>query len=525
MNIPWYSHGRLPLFVNLFNILKDFSCEIPSMDTENLKSIRNHLYSSCFANMKSYAEALPGESDAYQSMPIIHLYSVIADINYTLFHRWFRSEARDSEELDRVVFYDKTPPEIPFCRDNNLLTSRDITINNFNISELLMSMDSLEIKMTTVGYSTDLFFYLEALELRVNEFILFTNSADSHNVSNLRIKHPTQDIYACTTYCEYILCIRILAMKRDLQGAMDHLRDHAECVRPVFEEEIEKVQIIYNNLLDVLQHVHTDNLQDDFSETYEENSVRSSVGYQFLKENKYSDTPEPVGTITQFDGDAYWKNVCVQSNMDLDEQFYSMENYVAFYIAFFQVTELAIMAHTENNWTHSKAPEATGNYVSDYFITNNTLKILTSNELDSLHIRSNASPLFLQCFNDAGILFQEKLYIFGNTPIDYLRAFHSWIDIIENCFNGNFLNKIPIYNLRAKVLNPDTKPNIQKYIDNKLKGHENKFTQSLPRSLIQQRDARISLLSTTQTSHELSAATMQRVDEPFLADANSSIWF
>lgn len=485
--------------------------------------IRNHLYSACFSNIKSYSEALPCEEDPYQSMPLIHFFSIIADINYTLFHRWYENSALSQDNT--IVYFDKIPHDIAFCQKNNISVSKDITISNFNMSELLYSLDILESKLHTLNYNPELIFYIEALELRVDEFLLFHQTIDYHNVANLRTKHPTLDVYVCTTYCEYILSIRILSIKRDLEGALEHMRDHTECYRHPYQEEMEAISLIHSNLLFALQNVHSDSIQDDFTESYEENAVRSSVGYQWLKENKYSANPEPLSAISQFEGETFWKSVCEQSNIEIDTHFYTMNNHQAFWIIFFQIIEVVIMSCTDNDWIPSKSPESTGSYISDFFITNNTLKILSSTEIDALLIRSRTTPLFLQSFTEASILFQEKLYVYGSTPTDYLRAFHSWIDIIEHCFDGKFLNRIPITTLKEKIYHPDIKPNITKY--SKLNNPSDKFIINTSEKLLFEKNQRISLLSNTQQDFELVASSSSKFNSetPFLANANKSIWF
>lgn len=523
--VSWFSAERVQHFNNLYQALGDFSENIELFDNDFLKSIRNHLYSSCFLNIKSYSEVLPEETDPYFSAPIIHFYAIISDINHTLFHRWYDRQDPDDPETKSLVYFDQKPEDIPFCTQHGFEIAKDITINNFNMSELMKSLDIFEHKMHNIGYCRELVLYIEALELRVNDFILFSNTIEYHNVANLRKKHPHEDSYVCTTYGEYMLAIRIIAIKRDLEGSLDHLRDHNDCVRPVFQAELDAVTLIHKNMLYLSQDIHSDIIQDEFTESYEENSIKSSIGYQWLKGNKYSNTPEALGSITQFEGDAYWKGVCVQSSMDISEHFFNMDNPTAFWIIFLQLVELLIMSCLENDWNPSSAPADTGSYVSDYFITNNTLKIQSPDQLDMLIIKSNEVPIFLQCFSDASILFQEKLYVFGHTPVDYLRAFHSWVDIIENCFDGLFLGKIPICRLREKLYNPDIQPNVDKYIKKTNISVIDKFNMSLKDRIRINRDARISLLSTTMQDFELVSGTSIYSSDPFLADANQSIWF
>lgn len=520
----WFSHQRIQHFRNLYQAFGDISENITLLDTESLKSIRNHLYSACFANLKSFSESDPATPDIYRDIPIIYFYALISDINYTLFHRWYGQLLSD-DDAEGIVYYDKIPENIELCKQHGLAVSKDITISNLNLSELLHSLDVFESKMLFVGYCKELAWYLEALELRINEFILCPNTIEYHNVANMRHKHPHEDIYVCTTYCEYALAIRILAIKRDLEGSLDYLRDHDDCVRPTYPGELEAITLLHTNMLIMSQRIHGDFVQDDFSESYEQNAVRSSVGYQWLKGSKYSDVPEPLGAITQFEGEAFWKNVCTQSATEIDEHFYTMTNPAAFWIVFFQLAEVTIMSNLENDWVPSKAPDDTGAYVSDYFITNNTLKILEPEDIDTLLRRSNDVPLYLQCFSDASILFQEKLYTFGHTPTDYLRAFHSWIDIIENCFDGMFLGRIPIFKLKSSLYNPDKKADITKYVT---KGHNTSaetFHLTLCQKLTNERDARISSLLTAQEHTEISTGSNIQGEEPFLADANASVWF
>lgn len=546
-SLNWYDPKRLPYFTDVYSTLAYFSEIIAEVSTENLKTILNHIYSVCIRNIKSFSVKLDSDEDMFRTVPIVHLFAAISDINYTLFQRWHNDPNTTLDELNSTVYYDKDPADIPFCVENGLVGSHNVTIANMNMSELLSAIDTLESKLYIIGYSKELVTYFHALELRVNTFTLFPNKADVHNITNLRARfNPNEEylemaphfrgeeLYVCTTYCEYFLCVRILSIARDLEGALDYMRDHEECIRPVFDGEMDAVALIHNNMLHMLQMVHSDLLQDTFSTAYEENVVRTSVGYQWLKMNNYFRAPEPSDSITQYEGDAFWSSVCETTKLTIDEHFYRMNDYVAFWIIFFQIIEVVIISSITNfGWQPSSKPTADGKYVSDYFITNNTIKLLTPPEMDALMIKSHQVPIFIQSLSDASILFQGKLYVFGHSPVDYLRAFHSWIDIIDQCFGGKFMGRIPIYDLKYKMYNPDVIPPIQKYIQREAEAAKNnitassiaKFTLSKNQKHTLERDARISLLVTTQKDLELIANPNRTTEKPFLAEANETIWF
>lgn len=521
----WYSPEYFSKFERLQTYLEVLAPGLVSIGTELLKTLSDHLYSNCFLNIKSYSEPLREEEDPYETTPLLFIYSFIASINRVVFDRWQYRATPD--EKKKYAYYYSAQDSIDFCVDNQLIVTVGTCVCDYNISELLRAFDQLETKLHTLSFCAELVLYLEALELRAGDFLLRKQDAESLNVENLRVMHPTEGWFVCTTACEYMIITRALCLRAALEGVLESFRDHEQCIREPYAEEMARVEIIFKTMLAEIQNVHSDKLQDDFIAMYERASIRTSVGYQWMKENFGTSFPEPGAAINQFEGAAAWNAICSQSKTAIDRHFYEMKDPLAFWLIFFAVVEMMLKATVKVNWATSNADHEEGCRVSDYFITNYTLRTLEYGTLDTILLKSHTVPLFLQSFNDASIMLQGQLFIFGNRPIDYLRALHAWVDIIDTVFHGVFDSMADIHPFRKKLFNEEIHPDLARYtavaVNSEFIDLFNKTKAQIDE---EHRQARIGFVLNAQQTSELQVTNILEKDSGAnLKPTNKSAWF
>ena len=521
----WYSPDYLGKFEKLQEFLETLAPLLNYPKSEVIKTLSEHLYSCCFLNIKSYSEQLREEDDPYETAPLLWIYNFIAAANRVVFDRWFQSAP--PEDHTRYAFYYQNQDGIHFCKFYNLIVTVATRICDFNISELLKAFDQLETNLQFIAFDPDLILYMEALELRASDFLMRKQDTESLNVANLRVMHPRERWYTCTTACEYMLISRIISLRASLEGVLESFRDHLECHRYPFPEEMERVDIMYKCMLAELQSVHSDKPQDDFTTAYERASVRASIGYQWMKENFGTTNPEPGATVNQFEGPEAWNAICKQGKLPIDRHFFEMKDPLAFWLVFFAAVEMIIKATIKINWATGYSEHDEGCRVSDYFITDFTLRTIDNRCLETILVRSHAVPIFIQSFNDAAVMLQGKLYVFGHRPIDYLRALHNWVDIIETVFSGMFDGMADIHAFKTKLYNPSVEPDLQRYVVQSASSeYVDLFNKTKAQIDEEHRQARIGFVMNAQQTSELQVTNILEKDAGVnLKPTNKSAWF
>jgi hypothetical protein len=460
------------------------------------------------SNTRAYSVPLLNTEEAYSTTPLINIYLLIAKINHIIQDDMRRHLGNDDESV-----YFKKQPDIPFCVNHNLLSSSIVPINMFNFTELLSALDNLELSLSKVSYSTDLLLYLEALEFRIADFLLYTQTGEELCIAECRQPFPTpadqkhDPWYVLTGSAEYMLIVRIISIRHDMLGALPSFRNHSECIREPFNEELAAMPIMFNALMEQIQRIHSDNTQNKFTDSYRRNSLITSVGYFWLKD-AIGDFKEPdvASAYSRFLGLAAWNNVCERASYDLGEHFYKMNDPLGFWIAFYLVMDIILRMTLRMPWAN-KDEEADDTKVRlyDYIVPDVMLREMNDDELNNMLMRSNNAPIIVQSFNDAGLIFKEKLYIFGNKPVDFLRALYNWILIIDEGFGGVLAGIASIYELKRVIFKPNAVINTKHIKDRSaIDTHISQLQiKTIEQRTEEQRQKRISFVLSSQRSTEL----------------------
>jgi hypothetical protein len=511
----WADPAHFKNFERAYELINNLTESIHQIaDTALIEKLHHHLYFICIENIKPFSETLPGASDPYQYSVLLNFYSFIAYLNELLYDRWCMN-LHYSEDEDLQY---KLQPDIPFCKEHNLVVSNTVAIGFFNFSELLSSLDCLEMRMHTLPYEDDLLQYLKALEVRIADFLLHAQDMNTHNVSKCRIASKTDPTsFACSTSAEYMLIIRILSIRKDMMGAIPHYRDHEACKRLPFEEELKLIPIIHNNLLIEAQQIHGDSIQNTFYNAYQRNGIFTSEGYSYLKENPQRTITESGVIVAQYRGSYAWKEVADKSAKEIDAHFYHMDDPLAFRLVFYYLMKMLMERCVRLPWDM-------------FFFSNNQVKSLSDTELqDDIFMRSHRVPLFIESFNDAAIVTQGKMYVFGPTPVDYLRALYNWLDVIGTVYDDILDGGSDIYELRSIILfdDPDRRAKISKYtgVSNLATNLQEKALMSTEAIADMQRQRRLSYVLSVTTNNEIQATGLQQdLVDAGLIPSSSSAW-
>lgn len=474
-------------------------------DLSALEKVRTFLYLNCLENIRSYSETLVNEEDPYRLCPLINIYLFIINI------------APHLEDVSWDGMQDRKQSDIPYCVDNQLIVSHTVPISEMNLTELLNSLDRIELRMNYLPYKVDLLQYLGALEMRAHDILLYSQSKEVHCIENCRLPVSGKpDQFVCRTSAEYGIILRILSIRHDLMGALPSLRDHDDCYRPPNEEEEEMVPLLHNNLLYECQMVHGDSIQNIFYKAYQINSLLTSEGYFWLKENPQRTITDCGIIIAQFRGDHAWRSVADKSSKDIDAHFYHLTDHLAFRLIFYNIMDMLLDRCVNQKW-------------AQYFISNHTLKTFSDGELEDALMRSCTVPLFVESFNDACIFFNGKMYVFGNNPLDWLRALYNWVMIIQDQYQDILAGGPDIFLLKEILFSRRTKLRIDpiKYSGGSTFNDDldRIFSQSKQQLERAQAQKRLSFVTGATASNEIQVTGIQQdLVDMGLLPSSSSAW-
>lgn len=527
-NENWFDPKNINEFQLLYELFGQMDELLDHVSlNEEIEKLKSFLYFLCLSHIRYLSGHLEND-DGFQTMPLVNIYLFIARLTHLLHERHLR---RDEIELFRTY----TQAQIKLCIEHKLIAVTSVALNALNMNELLSSLDMLEINLYNgVPFGDELLQYLACLELRICDFLLYTQSIDNHCVETCRT--PLGDDYCCRSSAEYMLVIRILSIRKELEGSLHHLRNHEDCVRNPFPEEMETCKVIYHSMLYHAQKIHGDIIQNKFVKAYELSCVPTSIGYMWLQQNGFgSPYPDPGPALTQYFGSAFWKATTEKSHTSIDRHFFEMSDLNAFWLAFYYIVEMLMESSIKMPW-NDEPPR--GCYVSNYFISNQILKTMSMIQKMNLDRASHRCPRFVQCFTDAGVLFRGKLYIFGNKPIDYIRALFNWILIIDEVFEGMFEGKSTLIQFKKLLFDEEGyfKAHIQfkKYQDQEEKNEEeiershDLIFKSAHERLVIETQKRIQFVISTQKSCELEVSNIYKnlegVGLETSTSSSSSIW-
>lgn len=327
------------------------------------------------------------------------------------------------------TFYCKVS-KIPYCKQFKLVAvTEEVSPSNMSLDELMLSMQVIEIKQDLI-IDTELVDYIDALELRLAEIILGTWAGDVLDVKSIRVPIPgKENEYVLSSMGEFNLIVQICSLQKMLQSVLPDLRKTCEMMslNPEDREGELIADKIYLAICDSASSVYSDDISVALSEQYLYESTTATEGMLFLKENGLTTRIVPIMVLRQFRSQTQARSLAEKSKRSLLEcVLHPEQDFRAFVIAFHLMIKLILKRTTREEWGFYC-------YRAEYFLN------ITDSEYQQLLKRSENIPLFIESFNEACVLYQKKLYIFGAQPMDYVRALLCWIDIIWTRHDGVFV--------------------------------------------------------------------------------------
>lgn len=397
--------------------IDDNGNNVRAIECCQVKRCHGILYAVAMSTIRYLSPHLPNTRDEYANCPLTIIYGGIATC--TLFLQEFFP-------YDDVSYFHKKQRDIPFCLENSLNIVMDATIDEFSLQELIYSMCHLEQSVHTLHYLPDIQQYVDALDLRVCTFLLNALPASSHNVESLRVLHG-DDLYTCTTSCEYHLVTLILSLRQLVESAVPAIRTNPPLsIRS--EEDIGNIKQIYLMFIKEIKSVYGDSIADKFYKLYTQESIARSEGYLFLKSNPMAKKVTAESTIRQFRNIPQWRAIAEDASRFLYHYLVDTSlPFLGFKLVFNLVLDLIFNQTVKTPWL-------------SFCTTGETIRNMDMAEYKTFVETSYITPFFVVLLNDACIFYKNQLYIYGRQREDYYFTLIQWMNIIS-CERGGRVGK------------------------------------------------------------------------------------
>lgn len=378
------------------------------------------LYDIACNNIRFLSPGLPGAEDEYESCPLVIIYICIASC-VTFMRQCFPSDSVDED------YYTLCPRDIPYCTKYDLSVVSDVPIQSFSLQELLCSMMHLERRTHSLSYSEELTLYVDALDMRVCDFLLCAMPDVAHNVEGCRIRYRQTELYTCNTSTEYQLVILILALRQMIESAVPVWRtSDAPEVPPRTEEDELLIRAVQAKFISEIQSVYGDSIEDAFYKMYTNQSISNSEGYLFFKANSVAARTEPGLIIRQFRDIPQWRHIADMaahpvSNYLLDPSL----DFLGFKIAFNLAANLFFKQTLKMPWF-------------SFSTDGDNIRLMDGTQYRVLVEESFRVPIVVFLLNDACMFYKGRLTVYGRQPDDYYHALIQWMTIIRQDLDSQY---------------------------------------------------------------------------------------
>lgn len=399
-------------------------------------NLYSFLYDKLVSSIKWISPAVPTETDKFANSQILGIYFSIATCVLFMNTYW---------PVDDQHEYYKKQTDISYCVDFNLVVSPIARVCDFSIEELITSLDQVELRIHNLQYHQDLVNYIDALEIRVCEFLLFLYDDKVHNSKAHRIElEPGK--FTCTTSAEYEIVIKLMSIRDALVSSLESLRTHDASEHTTQDTHLAKK--IHSSLMSVCGDIYGDTIPQKFYDQFTEGSVTISEGYSYYMIHGVNVRLDMPSIIRQFRNVQQWAAISATANIRLmDFIAEPQQNFLAFKIMFNLLLDLAFAQTLEESWY-------------DYFVRGSEIRRYPRNKLNAMIESSKKTPIFIESFNDACVMTGGHVYVFGNTPEDYFVAFSFWMEIVASKHAYRLKESILIYPLISLILGKE--PDVRK---------------------------------------------------------------
>jgi len=439
----WYEKMNIGTFETLFETLENLASLVSDdasvLSKRRLAKTHHLLCNMCMFNQRILSESLPApeRGGRTRTPPLVNIYLIACHILCRIGTHGHASQSSF---------------EIAYCVDNLLCVSRS-RIDCYNCEEVIVALNVLEQRLPSLGYCNELCHYLNSLETRIAHIMTFAHSAQVHNIVEVRQelyekrknsrpsssqprtsnRESSPTLYVCHPEFEFLLITRLCCLRMHLESALESLRVSlsgrnsgvrhtltidASPMYSIDTPDASTVERVTLNLAYEMSLVYSDRIDNRFRRLYQELSVSSAERLLFLRRNPSQIHPAPEDVIVQSRDNDEWRHIATKSRMNVGICLLEANDTLACRLAVSLI--MKVVAHQE---CHLDWPSLCRD--EPYLSTMNSL------EYNSLLELSKHTPLFVYAANDAGVLYDKKLRVFGASPKSHMCALAFWLTLIE----------------------------------------------------------------------------------------------
>lgn len=413
-----------------------------------LMKIYSYLYSILYHMGRYSLKKLPSSENVVFT-PIYRIYIVISRIVCFLVERQYL-----------IPEYINAPlSHIPYCIENGLIMANMNTpISVYSMSELVMSLKKIDAAFRCLPGNKALFNYIFALEVRASFFVVYAYNDKYHDMESYRVKAKNDEgIYACSDNAIFELAFTFLAFRRELESMQLKYRASNKIV--VAEKEY---QYVFKTLQSESERVFTQDTDEHVRNIYRSDIVSPRLVYEYIVQFPSTFTVNGEDVYGWKKNIAGWNEICNVSNLSLkkifdpyipsedihiDENMDEIEKDIRdpmiMRISIFYVLGILIKQDTRD-------------LPHDIMIGQTTLATANERQMAALANDSVVFPKIVFSFNDAGVFWNKKIYIFGSTPSAFIKAVWAWVRIIVKHYKCTRTHprRISYYALCNRLLGP-----------------------------------------------------------------------
>lgn len=388
-------------------------------ECNQIKRLHDFLHDMARNNVRYLSQGLPGANDEYEDCPLVVIYDGVATC--VQFMRQFFP-------IDDCYY--KRPMDVPYCIQHELTTGADVEIRAFTLQHLLCALTHIEQSAHVLTYNEELLSYVDALETRVADFLLFAMSEVAHNAEGYRVPYA-DGLYTCNTATEYQLVVLILAVRQLMESAAPLWRDPESYMPDTADDEV-LVGAVRAKFIVEIQSVHSDIVEENFYKRYTQESISNSEGYLFFKANPLSSRIEPGVIIRQFRNVPQWRRITETAARPVADFLFEPENdFLGFKIAFALAADLIFSQTLRISWF-------------EVYTDGDRIRCMNSSDYQVFVEESYKIPLVVVLLNDACVMFRGRLSVFGRRHTDYYRALVHWLAIVQHEMSGFYRPHRPV---------------------------------------------------------------------------------
>ncbi len=381
-----------------------------------VKRLHDLLHSITLSNVRSLSPGIPGTADEYEDSPLVVIYDGVADCVQFL-RQFFPLQADDD-------YYTCKPSDVPYCVRHNLAAVADAEIRAFTLGQLRCALTQLEQSAHTIVFDEALVSFVDALDARVSDFLLYAMPDVAHNVDTWCVPYEP-GLYTCSTAMEFHLVVLILAVRQVLESAAPLWRGQEPPMPPQPEDEV-LVAAVRARFITEIQSVHSDIVEENFYKRYTFDSIANSEGYLFRKANPTSTRIEPGSIIRQFRNVPQWRRITETAARSVADFLFDPEqDFLAFKIAFALAADLLFNQTLRCSWF-------------EFAVDGDRVRCMSASDYQIFVEETYRAPVFVVVLNDACVMFRGRLHVFGRRDVDYYRALVHWLAIVQQELGGQY---------------------------------------------------------------------------------------